>query len=93
MLLRILSDLRVIVGVIVVICASHYVRQQYRTVTQAIVAKAPPPFAKEHDGWKACTACRWRGKVSYWDASGDAQTSNCTTCNGTGWVRDVTWGK
>ena len=88
MIWKFLSDLRVVVGIVVIICAHRYVRQQYRTVTHAITAKAPAPFAKEHDGWKACATCRGRGKVSYWDASGVAQTNNCISCNGTGWMID-----
>jgi hypothetical protein len=86
--LRMLGGVWVMAAVAAVVCGGVYVRKQYRTVMTEITAKAPPPGAREHEGWRSCTACRGRGKRAYYDASGEARFDNCTTCNGTGWIRE-----
>src|SRR5689334_7122605 len=86
--LRMLGGMWAMVAVLGMVCGGLYVRHQYWKVVTQITAKAPPPGAKEHKGWRSCTACGGRGKLAYYDASGEAQFDNCTTCNGTGWVRE-----
>jgi hypothetical protein len=87
---------RVVVGLIILIGVTVYIRHQFHRVVNEVTAKPRPVFpTTRQESQRKCILCGGTGQMAPLTLSmrgSTQQKETCRSCNGTGWVQNPLFG-